>query len=209
MDAINSIRVLVVDDHAILRSGVAAMIDRQTDMVMVAEAGDGRQAIELFRQYKPDVTLMDLVMPVMDGVEAIRAIRREFPQSRFIVLTTFDGDEDIHRAIQAGAQGYLLKGMKREELFEAIKAVHAGSRYIPTVVARSLDARRTSPGLTRRELEVLKLIMDGKSNREIAGALSTTEGTVKSYVVNILNKLDANDRTQAVTIALKRGIVHL
>jgi len=209
LDAINSIRVLVVDDHAILRSGVAAMIDRQTDMVMVAEAGDGRQAIELFRQYKPDVTLMDLVMPVMDGVEAIRAIRREFPQSRFIVLTTFDGDEDIHRAIQAGAQGYLLKGMKREELFEAIKAVHAGSRYIPTVVARSLDARRTSPGLTRRELEVLKLIMDGKSNREIAGALSTTEGTVKSYVVNILNKLDANDRTQAVTIALKRGIVHL
>ena len=209
MDAINSIRVLVVDDHAILRSGVAAMIDRQTDMVMVAEAGDGRQAIELFRQYKPDVTLMDLVMPVMDGVEAIRAIRREFPQSRFIVLTTFDGDEDIHRAIQAGAQGYLLKGMKREELFEAIKAVHAGSRYIPTVVARSLDARRTSPGLTRRELEVLKLIMDGKSNREIADALSTTEGTVKSYVVNILNKLDANDRTQAVTIALKRGIVHL
>ena len=209
MDAINSIRVLVVDDHAILRSGVAAMIDRQTDMVMVAEAGDGRQAIELFRQYKPDVTLMDLVMPVMDGVEAIRAIRREFPQSRFIVLTTFDGDEDIYRAIQAGAQGYLLKGMKREELFEAIKAVHAGSRYIPTVVARSLDARRTSPGLTRRELEVLKLIMDGKSNREIAGALSTTEGTVKSYVVNILNKLDANDRTQAVTIALKRGIVHL
>jgi len=201
--------VLVVDDHAILRSGVAAMIDRQTDMVMVAEAGDGRQAIELFRQYKPDVTLMDLVMPVMDGVEAIRAIRREFPQSRFIVLTTFDGDEDIHRAIQAGAQGYLLKGMKREELFEAIKAVHAGSRYIPTVVARSLDARRTSPGLTRRELEVLKLIMDGKSNREIADALSTTEGTVKSYVVNILNKLDANDRTQAVTIALKRGIVHL
>jgi len=201
--------VLVVDDHAILRSGVAAMIDRQTDMVMVAEAGDGRQAIELFRQYKPDVTLMDLVMPVMDGVEAIRAIRREFPQSRFIVLTTFDGDEDIYRAIQAGAQGYLLKGMKREELFEAIKAVHAGSRYIPTVVARSLDARRTSPGLTRRELEVLKLIMDGKSNREIAGALSTTEGTVKSYVVNILNKLDANDRTQAVTIALKRGIVHL
>ena len=209
MDAINPIRVLVVDDHAILRSGLAAMIDRQTGMVMVAEADNGQQAVELFRRHKPDVTLMDLVMPVMDGVEAIRAIRREFPQSRFIVLTTFDGDEDIHRAIQAGAQGYLLKGMKREELFEAIKAVHAGSRYIPTVVARSLDARRTRPGLTRRELEVLKLIMDGKSNREIADALSTTEGTVKSYVVNILNKLDANDRTQAVTIALKRGIVHL
>ena len=209
MNAINPIRVLVVDDHAILRSGLAAMIDRQTGMVMVAEAADGRQAVELFRQHKPDVTLMDLVMPVMDGAEAIRAIRREFPHSRFIVLTSFDGDEDIHRAIQAGAQGYLLKGMKREELFEAIRAVYAGSRYIPTAVARSLDARRNSPGLTRRELEVLKLIMDGKSNREIADALSTTEGTVKSYVVNILNKLDANDRTQAVTTALKRGIVHL
>jgi two-component system NarL family response regulator len=209
MDDINPIRVLVVDDHAILRSGLAAMIDRQIGMVMVAEADNGRQAVELFRLHKPDVTLMDLMMPFMDGVEAIRVIRREFPQSRFIVLTTFDGDEDIHRAIQAGAQAYLLKGMRREELFEAIKAVHAGLRYIPKVVAKSLDARKVSPGLTRREMEVLKLIMVGKSNREIADALSTTEGTIKSYVVNILNKLDANDHTQAVTIALKRGIVHL
>ncbi len=209
MDAINPIRVLVVDDHAILRSGLAAMIDRQTGMDMVAEAENGRQAVELFRLHKPDVTLMDLVMPVMDGVEAICAIRQEFPDSRFIVLTTFDGDEDIHRAIQAGAQGYLLKGMKREKLFEAIKAVHAGSRYIPTVVTRSLDTRKGSPGLTKRELEVLKLIIDGKSNREIADALSTTEGTIKSYVVNIFSKLDANDRTQAAIKALKRGIVHL
>ena len=209
MDAINPIRVLVVDDHAILRSGLAAMIDRQTGMVMVAEADNGQQAVELFRQHKPDVTLMDLVMPVMDGVEAICAIRREFSRSRFIVLTTFDGDEDIHRAIQAGAQAYLLKGMRREELFEAIKAVHAGLRYIPKVVAKSLDARGVNPGLTKRELEVLKLIMVGKSNREIANVLSTTEGTIKSYVVNILSKLGANDRTQAVTLALKRGIVHL
>lgn len=200
---------MVVDDHHILRSGLAAMIDRRPGMVMVAEADDGRQAVELFRQHQPDVTLMDLVMPVMDGVEAISAIRREFPQSRFIVLTTFDGDEDIYRAIQAGAQGYLLKAMKREELFEAISTVHAGARYIPTVVARSLDSRKINPGLTRRELEVLKLIMEGKSNREIADALSTTEGTIKSYVVHILNKLQANDRAQAVTMALKRGIVHL
>jgi two-component system NarL family response regulator len=209
MDVPSPIRVLVVDDHAILRSGLAAMIDRQTGMDVVAEAGNGWQAVELFRRHNPDVTLIDLVMPVMDGVEAIGAIRREFPQSRFIVLTTFDGDEDIHRAIQAGAQGYLLKGMKRDELFEAIRAVHAGSRYIPKVVSRSLDRRKTGPGLTKRELEVLKLIMSGKSNREIADALLTTEGTIKSYVVNILNKLDANDRTQAVTTALKRGFVHL
>jgi two-component system NarL family response regulator len=209
MDAINPIRVLLVDDHAILRSGLASMIDRQTGMAIVAEADNGHQAVELFRLHKPDVTLMDLVMPVMDGVDAICAIRREFPNSRFVVLTTFDGDEDIHRAIQAGAQGYLLKGMKREELFEAIKAVHAGSRYVPTIVARSLNTRRASPGLTKRELEVLKLIMHGKSNKEIAVALSTTEGTIKSYVINILGKLGANDRTHAVTIALKRGIVHV
>ncbi len=209
MDAINSIRVLIVDDHAILRSGLAAMIDRQPGMVMVAEADNGQRAVERFRQHNPDVTLMDLVMPIMDGVEAIRAIRRDFPHSRFIVLTTFDGDEDIHRAFQAGAQAYLLKGMKREELFDAIKAVHAGLRYIPTAVAKVLDARAAGPNLTKRELDVLKLIIEGKSNREIANALSTTEGTIKSYVVNILGKLGANDRTQAATIAIKRGIVHL
>ncbi len=208
MGLADSIRVMVVDDHAIMRSGLISMIDREPGMAVVAEAGDGWEALELFRRFLPHITLMDLRMPRMDGVESIKSIRREFPGSRFIVLTTYDGDEDIFRALEAGAQAYLLKGMKSSELFDAIRAVHAGRRYIPPEVARSLDSWNR-PDLTRRELEVLKLLASGASNKEIAGRIGTTEGTVKSYVINILGKLGVHDRTEAVTVALKRGIIHL
>jgi DNA-binding NarL/FixJ family response regulator len=199
---------MVVDDHAIMRSGLISMIDREPGMMVVAEAGNGREAVEGFRRHRPSITLMDLRMPIMDGVKAIETIRREYPGSRFIMLTTYDGDEDIFRALDAGAQAYLLKGMRRDELFEAIRTVHGGLRYIPTAVAKSIDGR-IRPDLTRRELEVLKLLAAGRSNKEIAAAIGTTEGTIKSYVINILSKLGVHDRTEAVTAAIKRGIIHL
>jgi two-component system NarL family response regulator len=205
----NAIRILIVDDHPVVREGLAAIINRQPDMLVVAEANNGQQAIESFRQHALDVTLMDLRMPVVNGVEAITAIRKEFPDSRFIVLTTYDGDEDIFRALQAGAQGYLLKDMFREELLDAIRAVHAGRRRIPNAVATRLAERMSHTELTSRELEVLRLIAGGKSNKEIGAALDITEGTVKGHVNNILSKLNVSDRTQAVTTALQRGIVHL
>ena len=177
-------------------------------MTVVAEAGDGIQAVEGFHRHKPDITLMDLRMPLMDGVEAIESIRKEFHKSRFIVLTTYDGDEDIYRALEVGAQAYLLKGMARSDLFAAIRAVHSGLRYIPSVVAKSITSRIRSD-LTKRELDVLKLLAAGRSNKEIAASLKTTEGTVKSYVIRILDKLEVGDRTEAVTTAIKRGIIHL
>lgn len=178
-------------------------------MTVVAEAGDGHQAIELFRQLNPDVTLMDLRLPVMSGVEAIAKIRGESCNARIIVLTTYDGDEDIHRALQAGAQGYLLKDMFREELLGAIRAVHAGYKRIPAAVGAKLAERVGNVDLTAREMEVLRLIAGGKNNREIGLALAITEGTVKGHVNNILSKLGVNDRTQAVTTAIQRGIIHL
>jgi two-component system NarL family response regulator len=178
-------------------------------MTVVAEAANGRQALEFFRQHRPDVTLMDLRMPEMDGIEAITAIRKEFPDSRFIVLTTFDGDEDIYRALQAGARSYLLKDMLQDGLIEAIRAVHAGQRRIPAQVANRLAERMDRTELTSRELEVLRLIVEGKSNKEIAAQLSIAEGTVKIHINNILSKLGVTDRTQAATFALKRGIIHL
>jgi two-component system NarL family response regulator len=204
----NLIRVMVVDDHAIMRAGLVSMIDREPGMTVVAEAGNGIQAVEGFHRHKPDITLMDLRMPLMDGVEAIESIRKEFHNSRFIVLTTYDGDEDIYRALKAGAQAYLLKGMARSDLFAAIRAVHSGLRYIPSVVAKSITSRVRSD-LTKRELDVLKLLAAGGSNKEIAASLKTTEGTVKSYVIHILDKLEVGDRTEAVTTAIKRGIIHL
>jgi two-component system NarL family response regulator len=204
----NLIRVMVVDDHAIMRAGLVSMIDREPGMTVVAEAGDGIQAVEGFHRHKPDITLMDLRMPLMDGVEAIESIRKEFHKSRFIVLTTYDGDEDIYRALEVGAQAYLLKGMARSDLFAAIRAVHSGLRYIPSVVAKSITSRVRSD-LTKRELDVLKLLAAGRSNKEIAASLKTTEGTVKSYVIHILDKLEVGDRTEAVTTAIKRGIIHL
>jgi two-component system NarL family response regulator len=205
----NTIRVLVIDDQAVVRQGFVALINTVPDMTVVAEGTNGQQALELFRQHQPDITLMDLRMPVMGGVEAIAQIRREFPHARIIILTTFDGDEDIYRSLQAGAQGYLLKDMFFDELEDAIRKVHAGARRIPTVVAERLAERMSGSDLTGRELEVLEQIVKGRSNKEIAGALKISEATVKSHVNNILSKLGVTDRTQAATTALQRGIVHL
>src|SRR5215213_7328283 len=205
----NQIRVMVVDDQAVVRQGIVALINTVADMTVVAEATNGQEAIEQYGRRQPDVTLMDLRMPVVGGVEAISRIRREFPGARIIVLTTFDGDEDIYRSLQAGAQGYLLKDMFFEELEEAIRTVHAGGRRIPGVVAERLAGRVGGSDLTGRELEVLEQIVFGRSNKEIASALDISEATVKSHVNNVLSKLDAADRTQAATKALQRGIIHL
>ena len=204
-----SIQIMVVDDHHIVRKGLIALIATLPDMKVVAEAGDGGQAVELFRKHQPDVTLMDLRLPNKNGVDAITEIRREFPGARIIVLTTFDGDEDIYRALQAGAKGYLLKGMNADELMEAIRTVHAGKSRIPAVVAERLAERMGGPSLTGRELDVLKRIVAGRSNKEIAGELFISEATVKTHINSILSKLGVNDRTQAATTALQRGIVHL
>ncbi len=203
------IRILIVDDHPIVREGIAALIERREDMTVVAEACDGNEAVTLFREHRPDVTLMDLRMPNMDGVTAIAAIRGGFPNARIIVLTTYDGDEDIYRGLRAGAKGYMLKDAPREELLDAIRAVHAGQTRIPTDVAAKLAERLNSPELTPREREVLNLIVEGRSNLEIGTILFITEGTVKAHVNSILTKLDVSDRTQAMGVALKRGIVHL
>ncbi len=203
------IRILLADDHFVVRMGLAAVINTQPDMSVVAEAGNGQQAVELFRQHQPDVMLMDLRMPQMDGVEAITAIRKEFPDSRFIVLTTYDGNEDIYRALQAGARAYLLKDMLGDTLLEAIRAVHAGHRRIPQKIADRLADRMFREELSAREMQVLKLIVKGKSNKEIASALGVVEGTVKIHINNILGKLGVSDRTQATTFALQNGIIHL
>jgi DNA-binding NarL/FixJ family response regulator len=202
-------RVLVVDDHPIVRFGLAAMVSAQPDMVVVGQAGTGEESLQLFRRHQPDITLMDLRMPGMGGVEAIRAIRKEFPTSRFIVLTTYEGDEDIHSAIEAGAQAYLLKGMSQAELLKAIRAVCHGLKVIPDIVRKALEQRPPSSELSSRELEVLALIVKGHSNKEIAEALGITEGTVKWHVNIILSLLGVSDRTQAAVAALQRGIIHI
>lgn len=204
-----AIRIMVVDDHPVVREGFAGMIATEPDMAVVAQAATGEEARRLFREHRPDVTLIDLRMPGMNGVEAIRAIRGEFPQSRFIVLTTYDGDEDIYRALQAGAQAYLLKDMLCDEILAAIRAVHAGQRRIPAAVGTRLADRMTGMELSSREHQVLQLVAQGKSNREIAGDLEVTEATVKGHLTNILSKLGVTDRTQAVIAALRRGLVHL
>jgi two-component system NarL family response regulator len=205
----NKIKLIVADDHNIVRSGLTALINSENDMTVVAEATNGQQAIDLFKKHRPDVTLMDLRMPILGGVDAITSIRKDYPTARIIVLTTYDGDEDIYRALQAGASGYLLKGMLAEELLEAIRAVHAGLRRIPAAVAERLAVRMGGPGLTSRELDVLALIVKGNSNKEIAATLNISEATVKTHINNILSKLGASDRTQAATMALQRGIIHL
>ena len=203
------IRIMVVDDQAVVRQGFVSLIKTVADMSVVAEGTNGREAVALYREHRPDVVLMDLRMPVMGGVEAIAALRREFSDARVIVLTTYDGDEDIYRSLQAGAQGYLLKDMFFEELEAAIRAVHAGGRKIPGVVAERLAERMGGSDLTGRELEVLEHIVGGRSNREIGSALGISEATVKSHINSILGKLGVTDRTQAATTALQRGIVHL
>ncbi len=203
------ISVLIVDDHPMMRLGVAAIVNDQPDMAVVAQAGTGEQAVELHRVHRPHVTLMDLRLPGMSGVEAIRAIRRESPRSRFVVLTTYEGDEDVHQALEAGAQGYLIKGMSPETLLDALRRVHAGNRFLPPPVARRLESRAPYSELSAREREVLALIAKGRNNKEIAADLGITEGTVKCHVTMILNRLGVSDRTQAVVAALQRGIVHL
>ena len=203
------IRVLLADDHPIVREGIAALINKREDMAVAGEAANGEDAVKLFRELRPDVTLMDLRMPKMGGVDAIAAIRREFPAARVIVLTTYDGDEDIFRALRAGAQSYLLKDTPRQELVDTIRAVHAGERRIPREVAARLADRVLTVDLTDRERDVLGLIVKGMSNKEIGAALHVTEGTVKGYVNTLLAKLGVRDRTQAVTVALQRGLVHL
>jgi DNA-binding NarL/FixJ family response regulator len=200
---------MVVEDHHIVRQGLVALLNTVPDMTVVAEASDGKDALDLFRQHQPDVTLMDLRLPNMSGVEAVTEIRKQFANARIIVLTTFDGDEDIYRALQAGARGYLLKGMFGEELMDAIRAVHAGKSRIPAVIAERLALRMGGSPLTTRELEVLKLIVAGKSNKEIGADLAISEATVKTHITSILSKLSVTDRTQAATTALQRGLVHL
>jgi DNA-binding NarL/FixJ family response regulator len=203
------IRILIAEDHAVVRQGFIALLRLVEGFQIVAEATNGLQALTLFREHRPDITLMDLRMPGAGGVETIIAIRKEFPDARIIVLTTFDGDEDIFRAIQAGARGYLLKGMDADELIDAIQTVHRGKSRIPAAVAERLAERLSGNALTDRETEVLKTIVAGKSNKEIAAALFISEATVKTHINNLLSKLGVADRTQAATMALHRGIVHL
>ena len=205
----DKIRIMVIDDQAVVRQGFVALINTVPDMEVIAEGINGQQAIDLYTQHTPDVTLIDLRMPVVGGVEAITAIRANFPDARLIVLTTYDGDEDIYRSLQAGARGYLLKDVFFEQLEMAIRNVHAGSRHIPTAIAMRLAERMSSTDLTGREMEVLELIVQGQSNKEIGASLGISEATVKSHINNILSKLGVTDRTQAVTTALQRGLVHL
>jgi DNA-binding NarL/FixJ family response regulator len=205
----NPIRILLVDDHPLLRQGIAALAADETDMQLVAEASNGREAVEQFRKYRPDVTLMDLQMPEMNGIDAMTSIRGEFPEARFIVLTTYTGDVQVLRALKAGARAYLLKSLLRKELLDTIRAVHAGQKRIPTEIAAQLADHAADDALTAREIDVLTLIATGLSNKIVADKLDITEETVKGHVKNILSKLAANDRTHAVTIALKRGIIEL
>jgi DNA-binding NarL/FixJ family response regulator len=202
-----AIRVLTVDDHQLLREGIAAVLEGQPDMALVGQASNGREAIEGFRQHRPDVTLMDLRMPDMSGIEAITAIRAEFPNARIIVLTTYAGDVQAAGALKAGASGYLLKNLVRKELLETIRAVHAGKRRVPPEIATEIAEHIADDALTEREIDVLRRVAAGKSNKVIAAELDISEGTVKTHMKSILPKLDASDRTHAVTIALKRGIL--
>jgi len=203
------IRILVVDDHHVVRQGLVALLNIMPDIAVVGQAADGDEAISLYRTLKPDITLMDLQLPGVSGVEAIRRIRNEDPAARFIVLTTFDGDEDIFRALEAGARAYLLKGMTVEELTSAIKAVHAGKTRISPAIADKLAGRMSSQALTAREQDVLERIVAGRSNKEIASDLNISEATVKTHINSLLGKLGVGDRTHAATVALQRGIVHL
>jgi DNA-binding NarL/FixJ family response regulator len=205
----SQIRILAVDDHALVRDGIAGLIGVQPDMVMVGEASNGREAIQHFRMLHPDVTLMDLQMPEMNGIEALIAIRNEFPDARVIVLTTYAGDVQILRALKAGAQAYLLKNTLHKELLDTIRAVHAGKKSLSPEASYEIAEHATDDALTPAEIAVLRLIAAGNANKQIADRLSITEETVKSRVKNILSKLGANDRTHAATIGLKRGIIEL
>ncbi len=201
-------RILVAEDHLVARVGVTTIVNMQPDMTVVAEASNGQQAVELYRQHRPDVALLDIRMPGMSGVEAAAAIRAEFPGARMIALTTYGGDEDVRRALAAGVQAYLTKDVLHDELLNAIRAVAAGQTYLPAAVA-AVAAQTPRPDLSARELQVLELIVQGLANKQIAYALEIAEHTVKNHVKNILSKLGAQDRTQAATAAIQRGIIHL
>jgi DNA-binding NarL/FixJ family response regulator len=203
------IGVLVADDHPVVRNGLAGVIAQQPELALLAEAANGRQALEQFREHRPDVVLMDLRMPDMDGVSAIRAIRAEFPDARILALTTYEGDVDIYRALEAGARGYLIKDMLLTDVLSAIRAVHRGERVIPTAVAAKLAEFTPRFDLTVREVEILQLVARGLSNRDVAGIIGRTDETVKVHLKNIFAKLGVADRTEAVTLALSRGILHL
>jgi DNA-binding NarL/FixJ family response regulator len=203
------IRILAVDDHPLLREGIAGMVNNQPDMLLVAQASNAQEAIQQFRKHKPDVTLMDLRLPDKSGIEAMMAIRSEFPEARIIMLTTFEGDVEIQRALEAGARGYLLKSMPPRELVEVIRQVHAGEKRIPLQVAARLAEHISDEALTDREIEVLSQIALGSRNRDIAEKLFITEGTVKVHIKHIMQRLGASDRTQAVAIGLRRGIIQL
>ena len=204
-----TIRILVAEDHLVARVGVTTIVNLQPDMTVVAEAANGQQAVEMYRKHRPDVALLDMRMPVMSGVEAAGAIRKEFPDARMIALTTYGGDEDIRRALAAGVQAYLTKDVLHDEMLKAIRAVHAGQTYLPPAVAASLAAQMPRPDLSAREIQVLELIVQGLANKQIAYSLSIAEHTVKNHVKSILGKLGVQDRTQAATAAIQRGIIHL
>jgi len=201
--------VLVVDDHPLLRLGVATIINAQPDMKVCAQVGSGEEAVRMFSQHRPDITLMDLRLPGMSGLDALRAIREQDPRARCVVLTTYEGDEDIHQALAAGALGYIIKGMSHETLVDALRRVRAGYHFLPPTIARSLADRTPNADLSPREREVLSLMVQGNSNRDIANALGITEATVKCHVSVILMRLEVTDRTQAVIAALQRGLEHL
>ena len=205
----NPIRLLIVDDHLVVRIGLRSMIDSQPDMEVVAEAANGIEAIQLYREHQPDLVLLDLRMPQLNGVEATVAIREQFPEALIIVLTTYDGDENIYRALQAGARAYLLKDIPRDEFLQAVRSVRSGQYCIPPAIGARLAKRMPQEELSTRELEVLKRIVEGMSNKEIGSKLAITESTVKNHVNSILSKLKVKDRTQAATTALRRGIVTL
>lgn len=203
------IRILTVDDHAVLRDGIAALVAPEPDMEMVGEAANGAEAVEAFRRLRPDVTLMDLQMPVIGGIDAINEIRAEAPGARIIVLTTYEGDAQAVRALKAGASAYLLKSSLRKELLDTIRLVHSGRRYVPAEIAQDIAIHAAQEPLSAREISILKLVAEGKANKVIAWELSLSEDTVKAHLRSIFSKLDVNDRTQAVTLALRRGIISL
>jgi two-component system NarL family response regulator len=205
----SKIRILVVEDHLIARVGVSALINCQPDMEVVAEAVNGQRAVERFRKYLPDITLLDMRMPIMSGLEAAIRIRAEFPSARLIALTSYGGHEDIRRALAAGVRAFLTKDVLRNELLKTIRTVNAGKTYLPEALAATLDANRNAPQLSEREIEVLQLVARGLANKQIAYALNIAETTAKNHVKNILHKLGVQDRTQAATAAIQRGIIHL
>jgi DNA-binding NarL/FixJ family response regulator len=204
-----TIRVLCVDDHPLVRKGIASILANEADMELVGEANNGREAVQMFKQFKPDVVLMDLRMPDLDGTSATRLIRQEVPEAKIIALTSYDGDQDIYRALEAGVRGYILKEMVHTEVVRAIRTVHSGKRLMPQEVAERLSEYFPQVALTPREVEVLGLVAKGMANKEIATKLGTASGTIKMHIQNILAKLGASDRTHAVTIAMERGILHL